>query len=115
MVMLQVRLRELSVEPFVGVGVPNVGGRFALVVKVYHCLLYCSLPVGSVAFTYTVKGVEYERPDSDNDLVPFVELLPLFVCPLLHWIDQENESPSGSLIGMLQTKDKGCPVDPIAG
>jgi hypothetical protein len=37
--MLQVKLSRLLVEPFVGEGVPNTGGRFAFVVKVYHPLV----------------------------------------------------------------------------
>jgi hypothetical protein len=36
---LQERLNGFPVEPFVGDGVPKVGGRFALVVKVYHFLV----------------------------------------------------------------------------
>jgi hypothetical protein len=51
---LHVRLNRFPVEPFVGVGVPNTGGRFAFVVKVYHFLVYVLLPVGSVAFTQTL-------------------------------------------------------------
>ncbi len=49
--MLQVRLSWFPVEQFVGVGVPNVGGRFVFVVKVYHLRVYSPLPVGSVALT----------------------------------------------------------------
>jgi hypothetical protein len=37
--MLHVRLSGLLVELFAGEGVPNTGGRFALVVKVYHFLV----------------------------------------------------------------------------
>ena len=49
--MVQVKLCGLPVDPLFGVGVPNTGGRFALVVKVYHFLVYELLPVGSVALT----------------------------------------------------------------
>jgi hypothetical protein len=52
--MLHEKLKGLFVEPFVGVGVPNTGGRFVFVVKTYHRLVYCPLPPGSVAFTHTL-------------------------------------------------------------
>jgi hypothetical protein len=51
MEMLQVRFSELFAEPFAGIGFPKTGGRFAVVVKRYHLLVYRPLPVGSVAFT----------------------------------------------------------------
>jgi hypothetical protein len=52
--MLQVKLSRLLVELFAGEAVPNTGGRFAFVAKVYHPLVLRPLPVGSVAFTQTV-------------------------------------------------------------
>jgi hypothetical protein len=48
---LQVKPNGLPVEPFAGEGATKTGGRFVLVVKVYHLLVYRLLPLGSVAFT----------------------------------------------------------------
>jgi F0F1-type ATP synthase membrane subunit a len=41
--------------------------------------------------------------------------VPLLVCPLLHWIVHEMKSASGSLMGMLQVKCKGFPVELLEG
>ena len=48
---LQGKLKDWTIVPFVGVGMPTVGGRFPIVMKVNHFLVYWLLPVGSVAFT----------------------------------------------------------------
>ena len=113
--MLHVRLNRFPVEPFAGEGVPKTGGRFAFVAKRYHLLVYKPLPAGSVAFTQTLYVVKYARPESESDFVPFVAPDPPLVCPLLHWIVHEKRVPSGSLIGMLQEKLTGLPVEPFAG
>jgi hypothetical protein len=86
--MLHERLRGLLFDSFTGLGVPKTGGllptTLACVVNVNHLRVYRPLPagVGSVAFTHTLYVVEYARPESDNDFVPFDAPLALFVCPL---------------------------------
>ena len=116
--MLQVKLSGLPVERFVGVGVPNVGGvfvMFAFVVKVYHFRVYCPLPVGSVAFTQILYIFEYVSPVSDSNFVPLVAVVPLLSCPLLHWMVHENVFPFISVMGILQDRFNGFPVEPFAG
>jgi len=54
-------------------------------------------------------------PERDSDFVPFVALVPLVACPLLHWIVQEKRLPSGSLIGMLQVRVSGLLVELLVG
>ena len=54
-------------------------------------------------------------PDSDSVLVPFVAPVAVLVCPLLHCIVHVNVFPSGSLIGMLQVRLTGLPVDIFVG
>jgi hypothetical protein len=104
---------ELVPEGLFGV----FGGRFdcGCVVKVYHRMVYSPLPVESVAFTHTLYVVAEARPERLSDFVPLVTWDPLFVCPLEHCIVQEKRSPSGSLIGILQVRLNGFPVDPFAG
>ena len=97
-------------ELFVGEGVPNTGGLFDnLVVKTYHLRVYKPLPagVGSVAFTQILYVVANARPERLTDFVPLDALVPLLVCPLLHWIVHEKGFPSRSLIGMLHEKLNG--------
>ena len=52
---------------------------------------------------------------SISDLVPFVDRVLLFVCPLLHWMVQLNRSPSVSLIGMFQLRLSGLLVELFVG
>jgi hypothetical protein len=52
---------------------------------------------------------------SCSDLVPFKELIPLLIWPLLHLIVQLNASPSESLIRILQIRLGGVVVERLAG
>ena len=54
-------------------------------------------------------------PVSDSDFVPFEAPDKLLVCPLLHWMVQVMGLPSGSLIGILQVKLNGFPVELFVG
>jgi hypothetical protein len=84
MEILQAKLRWLVVVPFAGVGDPKDGGKFPVVVKIYHRLVYEPFPNGSVAFTHTLYVVVGVNPESTNDFVPFDAPVPLLVCPLVH-------------------------------
>jgi hypothetical protein len=55
------------------------------------------------------------RPERARVFVPLDAPVLLFVCPLLHWIVQENLFPSVSLMGMLQVKLNGLLVEPLDG
>jgi len=59
--------------------------------------------------------VEFLSPVSDSDFVPLVAAVPLFCCVLLHWMVHENVFPFVSLIGMLQVKLSGLPVERFVG
>jgi hypothetical protein len=113
--MLQARVRLVPVDPFAGTGSPNTGWRLFPVVKVYHRRVYRPLPKRSVAFTHTLYVVKGVSPERDNDFVPFDAPVALFDCPLLHWIDHEKRSPSGSAITILQPKLSLLVVEPFVG
>ncbi len=59
--------------------------------------------------------VEFLRPVSDSDFVPFVAPVALLCCPLLHCIVHVKVFPSGSLIGMLQVRLGRLPVELFVG
>ena len=59
--------------------------------------------------------VEFLSPESDTDFVPLVAAVPLFCCVLLHWMVHENVFPFVSLMGMLQVKLSGLPVERFVG
>jgi hypothetical protein len=59
--------------------------------------------------------VEYVRLESVSDFVPLLALVPVLVCPLLHWIVHEKGFPSGSLIGIFHVRLKGLLVEPFTG
>jgi len=48
-------------------------------------------------------------------LVPLVSVVPVLVCPLLHWMVQVKVFPSGSLMGMLQVRVSGWLVELLVG
>jgi len=59
--------------------------------------------------------VEYVSPEIESVFVPLVAPVPVLVCPLLHWMVQVKVFPSGSLMGMLQVRLRGFPVEPFVG
>ena len=68
-----------------------------------------------MAFTQTVYGVEEANPDKNIVLVPFPSPVASADYPLLQVIFQLMLSPSGSLIGILQVRLNGVPVEPFVG
>ena len=47
--------------------------------------------------------------------MPLLAVVPVLVCPLLHWIVHEKGFPSGSLIGIFHVRLKGLLVEPFTG
>ena len=50
-----------------------------------------------------------------SDFVPLLALVPVLVCPLLHWIVHVKVFPSGSLMGIFQLRLSGFAVELFVG